>query len=135
MIKIGGWASIFDTIDNKGEMVKKGAFEKDLKEYNYRPMLFQHTDDKLPIGWWLSMKECERGLWVEGVVNDEQISSLILNRALLGLSIGYRPVESEKRNGILCFKVVSLLEVSVTPIPLNRDCLITNIDIYNKASD
>ena len=67
-----GYASVFEEIDSYRDIVKRGAFEKTLADTESKgravPILWQHDASK-PIGVYTSLKEDERGLYVEGQLN------------------------------------------------------------------
>jgi len=126
---IQGYASVFDFTDTHGDITRKGCFKKDLKAFPYRSMLFNH--DKMRIlGTWLSMKEDKIGLFVEGIVTDPQAIQWVVTKALLGLSIGYEADHIQQNNDHRNLKAVGLMEVSLTPVPVNREALITYCGLW-----
>src|SRR3569833_3490313 len=65
--RFAGYASVFGTVDDGGDIVMPGAFTKTLTargRANIR-LLFQH-DPKDPVGVWDRIAEDGFGLWVEG---------------------------------------------------------------------
>ena len=65
-----GYASLFGEVDLGRDVVVAGAFRRSLERrgaFGIR-MLFQH-DPAEPIGRWRTIREDERGLYVEGVLS------------------------------------------------------------------
>src|SRR5690554_6924111 len=102
--RFAGYASIFSRLDSGGDIVLRGAFAKSLAKRRGRiRLLFQH-DPKEPVGIWEEMHEDEHGLFVAGklvlgVPRAEALKRLIENRALDGLSIGFRTVKASREAG------------------------------------
>ena len=125
-----GYASIFDEVDSHNDRVVRGAFKKSLalatQEGNLPKMLWQH-DEKDVIGVWTLIKEDEKGLYVEGkLLNDvtkaREAQALIREKALDGLSIGYRVKEalcSREEGAVRLLTEVDLLEISLVTFPAN----------------
>lgn len=98
-------------------------------------MLFAHKADDLPIGYWLVMEEDDTGLWVEGIVTDQAVGQAVLDQALRGMSIGYQTNKVDQRNDVKYILTMELLEVSLTPVPLNRRALITDVEVLEEIKD
>src|SRR6476660_7082696 len=93
---VEGYASLFGEIDQARDMVMPGAFRDTLKLRGVRrvPMLFQH-DPAEPVGVWLELREDQRGLYARGrlipeVQRGRELLALLRQRAIDGLSIGFR---------------------------------------------
>src|SRR5690242_3972568 len=93
-----GYASIFNVTDDHRDMIVPGAFRQSLEQYernnSYPKLLWQH-DSNQPIGIWEFIDEDNCGLYVEGklileVQQAREAHALLRNRAIDGLSIGYR---------------------------------------------
>lgn len=65
--QFSGYASLFGVADLVNDIVEFRAFSKTLELHSSRPvrMLFQHDPDQV-IGRWLTLREDEKGLHVEG---------------------------------------------------------------------
>ena len=97
-----GYASLFNLRDRSGDMVKPGAFRRSLTQKSARDirLLHQHKADE-PIGVWEEVREDRRGMFVRGrLILDSprarEIWSLMRERAIDGLSIGYKTVRAGK---------------------------------------
>src|SRR5690606_31409677 len=102
--RFSGYASLFNRLDSGGDMVMPGAFARSLLRRRERiRLLFQH-DPKEPVGTWDTIAEDSHGLFVSGrlvpgVPRAEALRRLIENRALDGLSIGFRTVKATREGG------------------------------------
>lgn len=125
-LEIAGYASVFDTEDYSGDIIRRGAFADSLAARGAGGirMLFQH-DAEEPVGVWDEIYEDERGLYVRGHLSGATLRSgataaLIREGAVDGLSIGFRAVSETPRPGgrgrIL--EAVDLWEISIVTFPM-----------------
>lgn len=130
------YASVFDNIDSYGDVVRKGAFERTLKEWAERdaklPLLWGHDfyDPFSNIGHVEEAKEDDHGLWVEGVIDLENPKGAQVYRLLKGgrvdqMSFAF-DTESSRRGTVDGVDVNELLdltlyEVSVVPLGANQE--------------
>lgn len=131
---IEGYASLFGSIDQSGDVVQKGAYAKSLGQLvassRQVKMLWQH-DPKTPIGVWEDIYEDDIGLFVKGrllkgVQQANEAALLVEAGALDGLSIGYRTVQSTPRQGRGRSLVeLDLWEVSLVTFPMLPSARIT----------
>ena len=124
--RFAGYASAFGRLDEAGDIVMPGAFEKSLKRRGAQKlrMLFQH-DPKEPVGNWEVAREDGYGLWVEGrlvpgVPRADALRALIERKAIDGLSIGFRTVRATRDAGTGHRRLwaVELWEISVVTFPM-----------------
>lgn len=122
-----GHGSIFGNIDLGGDVVMSGAFKRTLAEHKAAgtlpAMFWMHQPDQVA-GVWKEMYEDERGLFVKGELADTQLGNemrtLLQMKAVRGLSIGYRTVESDfGKDGVRLLKDVDLWEVSIVSLAMN----------------
>ena len=124
-----GYASVFNRVDSGGDMVMPGAFTRSLAKRRGRVrLLFQH-DPKEPVGIWDSIREDSHGLLVEGrlvggVERADALRRLIENRALDGLSIGFRTVRATREGGTRKLWQIELFEISIVTFPMMEDARI-----------
>ncbi len=120
-----GYASLFDKVDQQGDMVQRGAFTNSLESRGLDgiKMLWQHDPTK-PIGFWTSIVEDAQGLRVEGKILSEiaqgrEAIALLKAGVVTGLSIGYRTLKSgnNKSSGRI-LKSVDLWEISIVTFPM-----------------
>ena len=125
-----GYASVFGVVDDHNDVIAPGAFRESLENYErlntYPKLLWQHNYQQ-PIGIWEFIDEDNHGLYVEGklileVQQAKEAYELLRHRAIDGLSIGYRVVESYKDNKSFARVItkIDLLEASIVTFPANR---------------
>lgn len=125
--EISGYASLFGSVDQGGDIVAKGAYGASLATCSAAgrrvKMLWQH-DPAQPIGVWDEVREDARGLWVKGRILDSvargrEAAALIAAGAIDGLSIGYRTVRAVKNQaGQRVLSELDLWEVSLVTFPM-----------------
>jgi hypothetical protein len=96
-------------------------------------MLFQH-DPAEPVGAWIDIAENERGLVVRGRLNRDvqrgrELAALLDQRALDGLSIGFRTVSAsrDRLTGLRRLHRVDLWEISLVTFPMLAGARVTGI--------
>lgn len=123
--RFAGYASVFNAVDQGGDIVMPGAFRKSLLKRGCDGirLLFQH-DSKEPIGVWNRIVEDGFGLWVEGrllpgVQRADALRRLIEGGALDGLSIGFRAVRAT-RDAAKHRRLwqIDLWEISIVTFPM-----------------
>ncbi len=109
MTRFAGYAAIFDAPDKGGDIVRKGAFLRSIREG--LPLLLQH-DANRRIGTVEQIAEDDRGLRVIARIDDDTAVA-----PGTGLSFGYRVREA--RNGTYReLTNLDLIEVSVVTHPM-----------------
>lgn len=130
-----GYGSIFGNVDCYRESVVKGAFSKSLKKHeqdnNPVLMLWQHSWED-PIGVWKELKEDDRGLYGVGEINldvqkGREAYSLMKQRALTGLSIGYKEVKYTDNAEVRLLEEIDLYEISPVTFPANEEARISTV--------
>ncbi len=130
-----GYGSIFGNVDCYRESVVKGAFSKSLKKHeqdnNPVLMLWQHSWED-PIGVWKELKEDDRGLYGVGEINldvqkGREAYSLMKQRALTGLSIGYKEVKYTDNAEVRLLEEIDLYEISPVTFPANEEARISAV--------
>jgi HK97 family phage prohead protease len=137
-----GYASIWDVVDSYGDSVAKGAFRKTLRDNESFPMLWSHNTDT-PIGI-ITGKEDKTGLAVEGKLNLEvqravEIRSLMKQKAIKGLSIGYQTLkeDADREAGTRILKEIKLWEISPCVFQACPNALIEDVksEVVNVAGE
>lgn len=122
-----GYASIFNNVDRHGEKVVPGAFTESLKKHEKEKnpvlMLWQHNPDE-PIGVWDELAEDSKGLWGKGrlilaVQRAKEVYELLKEKAIRGLSIGYREIKTEPDGNVRLLQKLDLMEISPVSFPAN----------------
>lgn len=120
-LRFAGYASIFNRLDQGGDIVSRGAFARTLKQQRPIPLLWQHQPGKV-IGIIERLQEDGRGLQVIGKLKDDEFGRLLgreLKRGTLnGLSFGYRVQASRRNARHRALDEVELMEVSLVRKPM-----------------
>ena len=136
---ISGYGSIFNNVDQGGDIVMPGAFKASCENMRRGgmklKMLWQH-DPSQPIGVWDVVNEDEKGLRVQGrvlsdVARGKEAVALLKAGAIDGLSIGYRTVDSDyrdtERGTYREIKEAELWETSLVTFPMNPGATVTDV--------
>jgi len=120
---VEGYGAVFDNIDSHGDVIVRGAFASVGNNGRKVKMLWQH-DPSQPIGVWDEVREDERGLYVKGrilsgVERGKEAIELMAAGAIDGLSIGYKTVVRDWRDGVRYLKGIDLFETSIVTFPSN----------------
>lgn len=140
--RFNGYGAVFGNVDAYNERLLPGAFEATLSAAKARgrmpAMLWQH-DPRQPIGVWRTMREDERGLYVEGELADTQQAreaySLLKLGALSGLSIGFSVVKEtvNRDEEVRDLVAVDLWEVSAVTFPANSEARVAQVKFSGPA--
>jgi len=127
-----GYAAVFNTVDNGGDIIEPGAFTKTIAEGTERvKILSQHNDYDLPIGRPIVLREDAHGLYIKGQISDtatgRDVKTLLKDKVLNELSIGYDPVtfDYDKEDGVRHLRELKLWEVSIVTWAMHPDATIT----------
>jgi HK97 family phage prohead protease len=129
------YASVFGARDGIGDIVAPGAFTASLRRRGAGGvrLLYQHFAYE-PIGVWDEIREDSRGLYVRGhlvmeVERARDVSALLREGALGGLSIGFKTVRARKEaaTGTRTLLQVDLWEISVVTFPLLEAANVTAV--------
>lgn len=133
--EITGIAWPFHSPDRVGDVIEKGAFTPP----ETLPMLFAH-DQGQPIGVWDDIRETDQGLTVKGrllvetVQRAAEVRSLIKERAVTGLSIGFVTKAAKPRARGRTITALDLHEISVVAVPCHPAAQITSIKAAGDAA-
>lgn len=130
---IAGYASLFGSADQGGDVVEPGAYAASLARLEKSGarvrMLWQH-DPREVIGIWDAITEDARGLHVRGriitdVARGREAAALVAAGAIDGLSIGYRTKRATRdAGGHRRLHEIELWEVSLVTFPMLQDARI-----------
>jgi hypothetical protein len=135
-----GYASVFDTIDWYGDVVRPGAFAKTLAKWKTKgrlpPILWQHKSDQ-PIGAHIEMAEDETGLFVRGQLLVDEIEkareahALLKAKVISGMSIGFDVpdggMEYDGKANVWNLTELDLWENSLVTFPANQDAQVEEV--------
>lgn len=118
-MRLAGYAALFDVPDAARDIIRAGAFARTLAEReDPLPLLWQHSGQ--PIGTVESAAEDGRGLRVIARLDrrDHRAVKMLLERAVSGLSFGYRARGYRRLPQGRVLEEIELLEVSLVTHPL-----------------
>jgi HK97 family phage prohead protease len=124
-----GYASVYNIVDQGGDKVLPGAFQKSLAlQGRTRPLLADHKD---VIGL-VTLADSGSALVASGKLNLEvqrarEVLALMKQKAITGLSIGYQTVKDNFVNGVRELSELKLFEVSVVPFPMELEAQVTSV--------
>lgn len=133
--RFSGYASLFGEVDLGKDTIERGAFAHSLMKRGASGvrMLFQH-DPGEPLGTWTTIREDQRGLYVEGVLSTgvaraREVHQLMKNGALDGLSIGFQTVKAKTdgKSGIRRILEADLWEISIVTFPMLPAARVSNV--------
>jgi len=129
-----GVASAYGNIDYADEVVVKGAFDKHMNTTMF-PMLWQHKTES-PIGVIHVLGTDGDGLDIKGEINLEvqqgkEAHSLLKQKAIKGLSIGYTVEDDKWDKRIRYLTEIKLWEVSIVTFPCNELAQINQVKSFN----
>ncbi len=125
-LRIAGYAALFDRVDGARDTIRPGAFAHTLSERRGPyPLYWQHRPEQR-IGWVECAGEDERGLRIIAQIDnpDGRAAHLLRQRAVSGLSFGYRARSFRHTPQGRELAEIELFEVSVVTHPLQPDARI-----------
>jgi len=151
-----GYAACFSNIDDTAEIIAPGAFSDTLPRFLAEGIVAWQHDWSVPIGKPLAAREEPKGLFVRAQLSDttagRDAMTLLRDRVVKKLSIGFRTLQSEKLNlksvesfwggegyaptvedlrraekGAKLLKRIELYEFSPVSVPANRHAAITDL--------
>lgn len=136
---ISGYASVFGNVDSYGDIVVKGAFKSFLKRVEETgkviPVFYGHNmeDPKANIGKAVELREDGRGLFfkaqldLSGDTYGRVVYEQLKDGRLDSMSFGYSVIDAKMSDKGYELKELELYEISVVPIPANREAVITEV--------
>lgn len=127
-----GYASVFGGVDSYGDTIEEGAYKNTLMNRE-RPIRMRWNHYGEVIGKWMTIREDEKGLYVEGELTPghskaQDVFASLKHGAIDGLSIGYRvkafnQIDNDRR----LLKEIDLIEISVVEEPADLSARISEV--------
>ena len=120
MVRLAGYAALFDIADGAGDTIRKGAFARTLAARREPlPLFWQHRPEQL-IGEVELAEEDARGLRVIARLDNpaSRAVSDLLGKRVDGLSFGYRARGYRRTGTGRLLEDIDLIEVSLVTRPL-----------------
>lgn len=136
---ISGYASVFGNVDSYGDIVVKGAFSKFLERTSQNgkaiPVFYGHNmeDPKANIGLTSELREDDHGLFfkarldLSGDTYGRVVYEQLKDGRLDSLSFGFSVLDAANTEAGYELRELELYEISVVPIPANREALVTEV--------
>ena len=120
---IKGYASMFNNVDSDDDVITRGAYAKTLQENSDRiAFLYQHNMQQ-PIGKPLSMKEDDKGLYIEAKISNsslgKDVKTMVSEGILKEFSVGFIPIKEEVVGNYNHIKEIKLFEFSLVTLAAN----------------
>lgn len=135
---IEGYASDFEN-DRQDEAFLPGAFDSAIKSFMENPALLYHHDYSKALGRVTELRKDEKGLFMRAVIDKpsagswaEDIFNKVRSGTIKGLSVGGRFFRKTTVGGEQRIHKADLMEISVTPMPVNPRTLFA---VAGKAFD
>ncbi len=127
-----GYASFFNIVDKDNDVMVSGCFKNSFNSIQDVKLLWQHDASK-PIGLFHKIQEDSKGLYVEGEIltqiqQGKEACTLINEKIVDGLSIGFELRDKFFDKGIRYICDVELWEISIVTFPANNHARITSMD-------
>ena len=119
-VRFAGYAALFDRPDKGGDVVRKGAFARALREAENIPLLWQHKAGAI-VGRIEHLSEDRRGLRVIARLSDERAAKVLASGAVNGLSFGYRVRQAKHGRATRELIALDLIEVSLVANPMQPE--------------
>lgn len=134
--EFSGYATIWNTTDNHKTAFAPGSLNLPAAGL---PLLWSH-DPTRPVGTILEARDDGRGLFVRGRLSlgttaGQEAHALLKDRAVTGLSIGFRRLRDEAMPGGRRILAADLKEVSLVALPSNESARITEVRAHPAAPD
>lgn len=126
-----GSLAVYGNVDDQGDVIANSAFRKTLLDNGDTiPLLWSH-DASQPIGT-LKLEDGPRALKATGklvlsVARAREAYDLLKAGAIRGLSIGFRTIKSDMKDGVRHLRELRLFEGSLVAFPANPEALVTAV--------
>ncbi len=128
---VKGYGSIFGNVDSDGDIIRRGAYSKTIKENGHRvKYLYQHDMNK-PLGKMVNLYEDEKGLMFEASVPKTQLGKDVIELMKAGVitenSVGILPIQKEQKDSYRELTECKLFEISAVTLAANDQAMITDV--------
>ncbi len=128
---VKGYGSYFDNKDSDYDVIRKGAYQKTIKENGDRvKYLYQH-DMMQPIGKMNELYEDSKGLVFVAEIPKTQLGKDVVELMKAGVitenSVGILPIQKEQKDGFREIREVKLFEISAVTLAANDQAKILDV--------
>jgi uncharacterized protein len=132
-----GLAATYHNEDQVNDVILPGAFDVTLAtQGKERTLLYNHEET---IGV-VSLTDSPVGLKASGQINldvqrGREVFSLLKQKAIRGLSIGYKSMKDDTRAGVRYLQQIKLFEISLTAFPANEMATVTSVKMFQQQEE
>ena len=134
-LKIGGYASFYNIKDYHNDVIKPGAFDDSIYQFNNQQKklrLLMHHDTHCPVAKIIKIENQGQGLYMEAVIEDNEYTKDLIyqlkNDLINDLSVGIIPLDFYNEKGTRIIKKAQLLEISLVTIGANPQAFVRIIE-------
>ena len=120
-----GDANVSTVVDRVNDVIEPGEWKLD--NYKANPIVLFNHDISLPLGRAEEVKVDEKGLWVKCIIEKDEdnpviksVYKKIKSGIIKAFSVRVTSQDVDVRKGVNYLKSVELIEVTVTPLPVNQ---------------
>ena len=120
-----GYANVSTVVDRVNDVIEPGEWKLD--NYKANPIVLFNHDISLPLGRAEEVKVDEKGLWVKCIIEKDEdnpviksVYKKIKSGIIKAFSVRVTSQDVDVRKGVNYLKSVELIEVTVTPLPVNQ---------------
>jgi len=128
---VKGYGSYFDNMDSDGDIIRRGAYKKTIKENGDRVRYIYQHNMAQPLGKMNMLEEDDKGLMFEAEIADTTLGNDVYELLKMGVitenSVGILPMQKEFKGDYREKTEVKLYEVSAVTLAANDQAKIMSV--------
>ena len=128
---VKGYGSYFDNMDSDGDIIRRGAYKKTIKENGDRVRYIYQHNMAQPLGKMNMLEEDDKGLMFEAEIADTTLGNDVYELLNMGVitenSVGILPMQKEFKGDYREITEVKLYEVSAVTLAANDQAKIMSV--------
>ena len=128
---VKGYGSYFDNMDSDGDIIRRGAYKKNIKENGDRVRYIYQHNMAQPLGKMNMLEEDDKGLMFEAELADTTLGNDVYELLKMGVitenSVGILPMQKEFKGDYREITEVKLYEVSAVTLAANDQAKIMSV--------
>ena len=128
---VKGYGSYFDNMDSDGDIIRRGAYKKTIKENGDRVRYIYQHNMAQPLGKMNMLEEDDKGLMFEAEIADTTLGNDVYELLKMGVitenSVGILPMQKEFKGDYREITEVKLYEVSAVTLAANDQAKIMSV--------
>lgn len=135
-LEVEGYVTVFNHVDRDGDSFLPPVFDEFIDRFRKEvqtnpkmlPLLYRHRWD-MRVGYVKELRNDGKGVWVKAVIEEDTdtgkyVANLVRAKELSGFSHYFYNGLGFRRDGILYVQKADLMEVTLTPRPVNELALV-----------